>query len=837
MSPQTISEPMPRDLTAQTEKKSLRGLTSAEVSDRTARGLANKTTDKRSKQITEIFAENLFSIFNLIVLLIIGTLLFFYFRTGDIRLPLDAIGVLAIACVNTTLAVVQEIRAKKALDKVNLFLRHTVYVVRDGEKREIDQVDVVVGDLIFLERGDQIVVDGRVEQSNHLEIDESLLTGESVPIEKQANDAVLSGSFCIAGNGYYVAEKVGDESFAAQINKSAKQLKLHLTPLQQQLNFIVKALFFTSIVLIALEIGFGANGSGNEVDFIRKLSTLVISLVPHGLVLMSSITFALGVYRISQLGAIVQKLNAIESFSNVKVVCTDKTGTLTQNKLSIKRVTRIDEHAHSLNEVEKLLGLYGELSSDKNATLRTLDKYLPNAAALLQDHVGVKLVDELPFSSELKMSLLEIELDDERQIFVLGGFDVLLDKIGIRGMKGKAERLIAEFELKPYRNLLFGRVINAASLAELRNNLGELQFEPYCAVSIVDEVRPDVFEAIRLFQRHGVQLKILSGDAAESVQAIAHEIGWKISDDKLVTGRQLDEMDEATLAQTVREKAIFARLRPEHKLRLIKSLREQKFYTAMIGDGVNDLPAIKEADLGIAMEEGSAITREVADIVLLQNKFALLPRIFDEGNRIINTVSSIAKLFLTKNFLVIYLALAALSFGWAFPLTPRRVSLINIFTIALPSFIIAIKNRDFTRTKNFGVDLFTFVVLSGFFVCAAGFAAEYAAENYLAATENEIQMTMLAVMTITAIANFYAVTLRHKESWTKTYLIYGLGIIALFVFLATTTLDVFPLDILKIFYEIQLLDSRFWSLVAIISVCCAAALFIVQRVREVVIKK
>jgi cation-transporting P-type ATPase E len=835
MSPQIVSASNAKS-DDKTPKNNLLGLSTAEVLERIAQGRQNITTDKRSKQVNEILAENLFSIFNLIVLLIIGTMLFFYFQTGDIRLPLDAVGVLAIAVINTTLAIVQEVRAKKALDKVNLLLKRTVHVVRDGKRSEIDQSEVVVDDLIFLERGDQLVVDGRVAESNHLEIDESLLTGESVPIEKQAGDAVLSGSFCIAGNGYYVAEKVGDASFAAQITGTARQFKLHLTPLQRQLDFIVKALFVTSIALVLLEVFFGSDNVTN-VDFVRKLSTLVISLVPHGLVLMSSITFALGVYRISQLGAIVQKLNAIESFSNVKVVCTDKTGTLTQNKLSIKRVTRIDEHEHTLVEVERLLGLYGELSSDKNATLRTLDKYLPNAAQLLQDHIGVRLVDEVPFSSDLKMSLLEIELNGERQVFVLGGFDVLLDKIGVRGLKGKSERLLLEYELKPYRNLLFGRVLGGTTLAELRNDIQNLRFEPYCIVSIVDEIRPDVFEAIRLFQRHGVELKIMSGDAADSVQAVAHEIGWKIADDKLVTGQQLDAMDDALFAQTVREKAIFARLRPEHKLRLIKSLREQKFYTAMIGDGVNDLPAIKEADLGIAMEEGSAITKEVADIVLLQNKFALLPRIFDEGSRIVNTVSSIAKLFLTKNFFVIYLALAALFFGWAFPLTPRRVSLINIFTIALPSFIIAIKNRDFTKTRNFAFDLFTFVILSGFFVCAAGFAAEFAAENYLAATDGEIQMTMLAVMTITAVANFYAVTLRHKDSWTKTYLVYGLGIIALFVFLATTTLDIFPLDFLKLFYEIQLLDPRFWHIVALISISSAVALFIVQRIRELFIKK
>lgn len=553
------------------QKSTLVGLTAAEVAERVALGLQNKTSSARSKQITEILAEIFFSIFNLIVVLIVGTMLFFYIQTGDSRLPLDAIGVLGVAIINTTLAIVQEIRAKQALDKVNLLLKRTTKVRRDEQEIEIDQSKIVEGDLILLERGDQIVVDGRVEAANHLEIDESLLTGESVPVEKQINDAVLSGSFCVAGNGYYVAEKVGDQSYAAKITNSAKRFKLYLTPLQRQLAFLVQVLFVTSILLVALEVFFGSNDDLSIVDFIRKLSTLIISLVPHGLILMSSITFALGVYRISQLGAIVQKLNAIESFSSVKVVCTDKTGTLTQNKLSIRYITRLDERV-SQPEVERLLGLYGELSTDKNATLRTLEKYAPAAAEFLRDHVSVRLIDEIQFNSDLKMSLIEVELNDEKEIFILGGFDVLHPKIGVPGMRGKAEDLLQDLNLTTYRNLLFGRVLNSNSLAELRSNFDSLSVDPMCVVSIVDEVRTDVLEAIKLFQLHNIQVKILSGDGPESVQSVAHEIGWQVPTSKIIVGQELDRLDETKFAQAAREKFIFARLSPEHKLRLVQSL-------------------------------------------------------------------------------------------------------------------------------------------------------------------------------------------------------------------------------------------------------------------------
>jgi cation-transporting ATPase E len=533
-------------------KLSLEGLTAPEVRERIAQGLQNKISNARTKQITEILAENFFSVFNLIVALIIGVMMFFYIRTGDDRLPLDVIGVLGVAIINTALAVVQEIRAKRALDKVNLLLKRTARVVRDGREIEINQAEIVVGDLIALTRGDQIVVDGRIKVGNHLEIDESLLTGESLPIEKQTGDVILSGSFCVAGNGYYVAEKVGDISYAAKITNSAKQFKLYLTPLQRRLGRIVQLLFVTSILLISFEIFFGSNEDLSEVDFIRKLSTLVISLVPHGLILMSSITFALGVYRISQLGAIVQKLNAIESFSNVRVVCTDKTGTLTQNKLAIKHVTRLDEQI-SQTEIERLLGLYGELSTDKNATLRTLEKFAPAAAEFLRNYVSVKLIDEIPFSSDLKMSLVEVQLNDQNEIFILGGFDVLHAKIGVPGMRGKSEDLLRELGLETYRNLLFGRVLNFSSLVKVRKDLDSLRIDPLCIMSIVDEVRTDVLEAIKLFQLHNIQIKILSGDAAESVQSVAHEIGWQVTPEKIIVGAELDQLDEMDFAQAARE--------------------------------------------------------------------------------------------------------------------------------------------------------------------------------------------------------------------------------------------------------------------------------------------
>ncbi|PYS48631.1 MAG: hypothetical protein DMF68_12555 [Acidobacteria bacterium] len=803
----------------------LTGLTSGQVAERAAKGLRNVTSKTRTKRTREILFDNIFSVFNFIVLGIILFLLFFYLKTRDDRLVLDSVGVFTIAFLNTILAVWQEIKAKRALDKVNLLLARVVTVIRDSEKISIDQSEIVVDDLIQLERGDQVVVDGRVTHSNHLEIDESLLTGESVPIFKNQDDEVLSGSFCVSGNGLYTAEKVGDACHAAEVTSLAKKLKHTVTPLQRKIDRIVEWMMIASILLVLLEIIFDPQSSFNNMDFIRRLSTLVISLLPQGLVLMASITFALGVYRISRIGAIIQKLNAIESFSNVQIVCMDKTGTLTKNQLSVNRITSIDER-YNREEAERLLGTYAKLSSDKNATLRTLDLFLAVDEA--------KLLGEIPFSSEKKMSLISAAVAGRESIFILGAFDILLPAV-VTDFREKAERLFEENRLSVYRNVLFGKVSDGVSLDEIRDNPTGIRIEPICIVSITDQVRSDVMDAIRLFQSHDINFKILSGDAPEAVQAVAREIGWEIPDDKLITGQELDATVDADFTRVILDKLIFARLRPDHKLRIIEALKKEKIYTAMIGDGVNDLPAIKAADLGIAMEEGSKITKEVADIVLLKNRFSLLPSIFDEGNKIINTVNAVAKLFLTKNFLVIYLGLLTIFFLFNFPLTPRRVSLINIFAIALPSFVIALHNADVSRTKHFMKDLFSFVIISSLFIAAAGHAGEHITPMFYEINQADLQMVMLSVMIITSVANFFAVALHRGRTSVRLYIWYGVGMLAGYILLAAVPLDFMPLNQLKKFYEIEYLDSRYWGAVALISLVSAVLLFIVQKLREKVI--
>ena len=806
----------------------LKGLTSEEVKERLDKGLSNYSSKPKTKTVKEIFVSNVFSLFNFIIFGIIAFVLFFYFTNNDERLLLDSIGILTIAFTNTFIAIYQEIKSKKALDKVNLLLKKRINVIRGGETYLININDIVVDDLIVVNRGDQVVVDGKVVSSRQMEIDESLLTGESVPVEKSENDLVLSGSFCISGSGIYKAEKVGDSSYANSVTALAKKMNLTTSPLQKKINLILKLLFGFALVLTVIEIMvWNSNPNNMEfVEFIRKIATILISLVPQGLVLMASVTFAVGVYRISKIGAIVQKLNAIESFSNVQVVCMDKTGTLTENKLRIHSFTNLSKNIPD-EEVKLLLGSYSHNSTEKNATIMALDEF--------EFYKTAENIEELPFNSSNKLSIIKLKIKESTEYYILGAFDILSEKLP-QDDKAIAIKIYDEEGLNIYRNLLFGKVLELNSIEEAKSDLDNLKIEPISIISITDTVRKDVFDALNLFEKNGIKFKILSGDSGEAIQAILNEIGWKVDAEQIVSGGQLDGLSKEKFKEIILEKQVFARLKPEHKLEIIKTLKKEKIYTAMIGDGVNDLPAIKQSDMGIAMEEGSAITKEVADIILLNNKFSLLPQIFDEGNKIVNTVNSVSKLFLTKNFLVIYLSLISLIFMLDFPLTPRRVSLLNVFAIGLPALIITMRNKNVSKCLNFTKDAFSYVAISSTIIIAGGYLGYYYAYKIYNPHNSELEMVMVTIMIFISVINFLIVAFESREK-NIIYFLYAILLLVIYTFLATTRIPFSFIKLLKIFYEIKFINPDHWGIIITVSLISSVVLFIIQKIRQRIVSR
>ena len=796
------------------------GLTQSQVEERVASGKVNKIKES-TKPISEILLTNLFSRFNIFFFAVISILIFFYFSTGDVRLLLDGWGIVSLVFVNTVIAIFQEIRAKRMLDSVKLLISNYIHVIRDGKQEKILLENLVQDDIVYIERGDQIPADGKLIKSTRLEIDESLLTGESESIIKKDGDMLLSGSFVISGNGYFSAEKLAAESFAGKITSQAKNFKFIVSPLQKKILRIMQFLVAIAIVLIIAKAVDNKNIGIFSVDAIRQYTTIIISLVPHGLVFLTTVTYVIGIYRISKLGAIVQKINAIEAFSGINIVFTDKTGTLTQNKLSVTNITNLSSQSDP--EVEKLLGTYAKYSSYKNSTLVALSPY-PSLG-------DVKIIDELPFSSQTKQSAIKISHVGKERYFLFGGLEILSEKLD--------PSVIAKIdmnEIKLFRNLLFLEIISDST--DITEAVKNGKTVPICVVSLLDTIREDSAIALELFASKDIDVKILSGDAPFAIQAIAKKVGWDVSDDMLVTGPDLAQMNEEDFLHAVMNKKIFARLAPEQKQQIVNIAKSKGLYTAMIGDGVNDLPAIKRADLGIAMEEGSQVTKEVADIILVENKFSLLPQIFDEGKRIVNSVYMASKLFLTKNISVTIMTLLTVLTSLPFLLTPRKVSFINIFIITFPALLISLYNKDILNLKNFLRDLFTAVLISSTSVVFFAYTAYFLAPNYFPSiSDSDRSGIFICVIVYVALANFLSVMIpSHGEIKSKIlFSSYALFLVILLFLITTLDLSQTPIGWFKELYEVPTLKPEYWILISAVGVLGGLVLYAAQRIRREIV--
>lgn len=790
---------------------------------RRQQGRINAARSPHTKSTREIVLENTLTVFNFINFGIIAFLLGVFVWSSDMRLLLDSVGIILVVVSNTAIAIVQEFRTRAILENTRLLLSREVTVVRDGKEQVIDPAEVVEGDVLKITRGEYAVVDGTVVASIALEMDESLLTGESLTIEKPVGSQLFSGSYCVAGSGYYVAERVGSSSFAARITALAKEYKFVSTPLQRKIDKIFVWSFVIVLVLALLEILARANaGHLSDLEFIRRIVTVVVTLLPEGLVFFTTVVFATGVYRVMKLGAVVQKLNAVESFSTVDVVCLDKTGTLTENHLSLHAVYAF-ENGISEPNIKRLLSAFAFASSDSNATIQAL-RQLPSEPS--------QVLEELPFSSARKFSAMRLETDFGKFALALGGYEVLakfLDEPNQRALNS----ILDARNLRGYRNLLFAELQDGAALSLLANAAPEnkVRLKPLALISLSGAPRADIAQALELFRENRIELKILSGDAAESVQATLRDIGWNTTEADVMTGAEIDKMDAQSFAEKVRTKSVFARLTPEHKQRIIRELNKHR-RTAMIGDGVNDVPAVKEATLGIAMEEGSSITKEIADIVLLKNRFSLLPKIFEQGRIILNTVLAIAKLYLTKNLIVLLLEIVTISLGALFPLTPRRSALLSLLGVALPVYFITAFNQRTSPPRAFFTELFAFIAVSLLAFSAACYAAQGVAVLWFEPSLLEEKMVMVSALVVMCLGNFVYLSRYANAEKTALYVQASLGILLLYAFLAHTTWNPFPLNAIKTFYEIENFRAELWLAIAVGSSLGLGLLWVLHQLVE-----
>jgi cation-transporting ATPase E len=655
----------------------LNGLTEAEVLERRRRGQGNNIRLSTSRSYTDIIQHNVLNLIN-IILFVIGGVMIAIGRIGD------AVTTVGLIIFNVIIGVYQEIRAKRQLDKIALLARPKIAVIREGQEKTVNPDDLVVGDLIVIRAGDQMVVDGVVVGDGKVEVDESMLTGESDSISKTAGDEILSGSFCIAGSALYEATRVGEHSFANKLTTNARKFVVAHTPLQREINFLLRLL-----LLLALFIGstMFVGALLSDLPFLRQvqMAAVVAGLVPNGLFFMVILAYAMGALRIVQHGALVQQSNAIESLSNVTVLCTDKTGTLTANKINYHAVYAVGMEPEAL---KRMIGSFARSASATNKT----------SEALIAGLEGTRIqpLEEIPFSSALKWSALSFDNEQMRGVYVLGALAMLRDHLDI------SDEVLAQINAwsdQGLRVLVFAYNPTVTPLrdAEGRPTLPALTL--LGVISLSDELRPHLQETIAGFARNGIQLKVISGDDPNTVAALARQAGFTGSL-KYVSGPDLARMDDAQFAQVAAETTVFGRITPEQKERLVEALRQQGHYVAMIGDGVNDVLSLKKANLGIAMESGSAATRGVADMILLNDSFNALPAAFNEGQRIINGMKDILRLFLTRVLYAALLIIAIDLIGLGFPFIPKQNSLLVGLGVGLPTLGLAIWARPGPMPKR-----------------------------------------------------------------------------------------------------------------------------------------
>jgi cation-transporting P-type ATPase E len=658
------------------------GLTDAEAAARRAQGLANTAPPPTTRTYVEIIRENVFTFVNN-VLFLLGLALVVVGR------PLDALVSLAVVSTNIIVGIVQEIRAKRTLDRIALLTRPTARIVREGRVREVSPDELVIGDLVEADPGDQLVVDGEIA-SGRMEVDESQLTGESDLVTKHPGDAVYSGSFSASGSARYVATTVGAGSLAGRITAGARAFRRTLTPLQREIQGVIR---ITLAVVLYLELLLVLDGvlKGRPLDEAVIGATVLVGLIPNGLFVSIAIAYALAAVRMARLGALVQQANAVESLSHVDVLCVDKTGTLTANRLELEAVLPLHR---SEAEARAALGAMVTCASAHNKTSEAI------AAAL--EPVQRPVLAEIPFSSARKWSAVSIEGpvpgdgSDASAPAVPGGAYAMgaptflkrwleVDDAGWI----EIERQVHVYAAQGLRVLLAAHHPDGSGLVDAGDDsvLPE-GMRPIAIVVLRDVLRPDARETLARFRDLGVSVRVISGDDPETVASLARQVGLDVSGG-VVAGPDLAAMDDARFRATAERTTIFGRITPDLKERLVATFRSQGRYVAMTGDGVNDVLSLKRANLAIAMGSGSQATRGVADLVLLDDAFDALAAAVGEGQRILNGMQDILKVFLTRIMALGLLIVSSLVIGH-FPVDLRNASAITLFTVGIPTALLAV---------------------------------------------------------------------------------------------------------------------------------------------------
>ncbi|MCS5736253.1 HAD-IC family P-type ATPase [Herbiconiux daphne] len=700
------------------------GLSSAEVAERVAEGRTNAFVQDTSRSVWSIVRANVLTLFNAIILACFLVLLAIG-RWQDALFGFSAVA-------NAVIGSVQEYRAKRALDRLALMNAPHARVRRDGSETEIDVAGVVVDDTLVLRAGDQVAADALVADSRGLQLDESMLTGESDAVEKAPGDRVLSGSVVVGGEGTATVDRVGADSFANSLAAEAKRFSLVASELRSSINRVLKwvAWIIGPIALLVLNAQMIAQGgwveawqSGAWRDAAVATIASVVAMVPLGLVLMTSITFAVGAVKLARQQVLVQELPAVEGLARVDLICLDKTGTLTQGDI-------VFDAAHPLTPAdgwEGVLAWYG-VQNDANATARSLADRFSGART-------EQPVDRVPFSSARKWSA--VMFGDG--MWILGGPEMVFPA------GASADPALARLAAQAAELAATGRrTLVLAHGSPTADETVPVDAVPVVLLTFRENIRPDAAETLSYFAAQGVGVRIISGDNPQTVAAIAREVGLDAPHG--FDARDLPDVDDDLLG-VLDENIVFGRVTPDQKKRIVVALKAAGHTVAMTGDGVNDALAIKEADIGVAMNSGAAATKAVARLVLLDGKFSHLPSVVAEGRQVIANIERVSMLFLTKTAYATFLAITFGILLLPFPFLPRQLSVTDGLTIGIPAFFLALLPNAQRYVPGFLRRSLTFAVPAGVAV-TLGIASYARLAANLEIPEAEIRTGSTLILTI-----------------------------------------------------------------------------------------
>lgn len=676
------------------------GLTEAQVAERVSDGRTNDFAAPSSRSVLEIVRGNVFTVFNGLLVTLFAIVL----ATG--RWQNDLFGLVIVA--NSGIGIFQEVRAKLTLDRLAVLSVTNTRVVRDGTLQEIEIVGLVADDLVEIRVGDQVPADGTIGSVDGLEVDESLLTGESEAVAKHPADAVQSGSIVVAGSGRFQATAVGAQAYATKLATEAKRLTLVHSELVAGTNKLLRWISLIMLVVapVLLWSQFRTTDNKGWQDAVTGAVAALVGMVPEGLVLLTSLAFMLGTITLARKQTLVQELPAVEGLARVDVVCLDKTGTLTHGDIVFERLELLG--GVEIADVREALALSAS-DPETNATARALAEAFPTTT---WSRTG-----GIPFSSARKWSAFAT---DGRATWVLGAPEMVLPQAtdgSHRNARDGADSVAAEGR----RVLLLARTQAAlppASVAQLPDDL-----EPAALIVLSERIRDDAAETLRFFTEQGVALKVISGDNPRTVGAVAAEVGVPgvHSAADAIDARTLPEdLDE--LGEILEKHSAFGRVSPHQKRAVVAALQRRGHVVAMTGDGVNDALALKDADIGVAMGNGSPATRAVAQLVLLDGKFAHLPDVVAEGRRVIANIERSANLFLVKNVYSLVLALIAAATLTAYPLAPIQLTLISTLTIGIPGFFLALGPNRRRYIPGFLPRILRFAVPAGIIIGGVAYA-------------------------------------------------------------------------------------------------------------------